>query len=112
MLRELGYELVEEPGAGSLGFAGRQAAADAAEHQSASSYDPEAPLPSYDLEEIGPEDVALRSYSEPSMRVAQPAAPVAGAPPAIDDIDDPFGEAPLPSFPLERRRPRAQRRST
>ena len=99
MLRELGYELVEEPVPSS------QAAQDRLppmrpEYQSTSSYDPEAPLPSYDLEEIGPEDVALRSYSEPSMRTAPAVVPVMR--PSIEDIDDPFGDqAPLPSFPLE-----------
>jgi tetratricopeptide (TPR) repeat protein len=75
------------------------------EYHSASSYDPEAPLPSYDLEEIGPEDVALRSYSEPSMRTAPAMGPRAA--PQIDDMDDPFGEAPLPSFPLEPTAPEA-----
>lgn len=88
MLRELGYELVEEP------------AAMRPEYHSTQSYDPEAPLPSYDLEEIGPEDVALRSYSEPSMRTAPAVGPMARG--GIEDIDDPFGaEGPLPSFPLD-----------
>ena len=97
MLRELGYELVEEPAA----------PVDSArvppmrpEYHSTSSYDPEAPLPSYDLEEIGPEDVALRSYSEPSMRTAPAVGPMTRG--SMEDIDDPFGaEAPLPSFPLD-----------
>lgn len=99
MLHELGYELVEEP-------MSAQPSADKLppmrpEYQSVSSYDPEAPLPSYDLEEIGPQDVALRSYSEPSMRTAPAVAPVMSRG-GMDDIDDPFGaEAPLPSFPLE-----------
>ena len=97
MLRELGYELVEEPVPSEpvpeRPLPGRP------EYASTSSYDPEAPLPSYDLEEIGPEDVALRSYSEPSTRAAPPSMAGRGS---IDDIDDPFaGEAPLPSFPLD-----------
>jgi tetratricopeptide (TPR) repeat protein len=99
MLRELGYELVDD-GAGASGSQADRLPPMRPEHQSVSSYDPEAPLPSYDLEEIGPEDVALRSYSEPSMRVAQPAAP-AQARSSIDDIDDPFADGPLPAFPLE-----------
>ncbi|HEY3815865.1 MAG TPA: hypothetical protein VGL81_01780 [Polyangiaceae bacterium] len=97
MLRELGYELVEEPGAGPESA---RVPPMRPEYHSTSSYDPEAPLPSYDLEEIGPEDVALRSYSEPSMRTAPAVGPMARG--GIEDIDDPFGaEAPLPSFPLE-----------
>ncbi|MGH7270887.1 MAG: tetratricopeptide repeat protein, partial [Polyangiaceae bacterium] len=59
------------------------------------AYDPEAPLPSYDLEEIGPADVARRSYSEPSILT------VAVDPRAVSEIDDPFADAPLPSFPLD-----------
>ena len=60
------------------------------------TYDPEVPLPSYDLEEIGPEDVARRSYSEPSIRAA-----IAAQRSAVHDIDDPFAEGALPSFPLD-----------
>jgi tetratricopeptide (TPR) repeat protein len=105
MLRELGYELVEEPSSSRQEAAPERLPPMRGELQSQSSYDPEAPLPSYDLEEIGPEDVALRSYSEPGVRAAAAAA-TAGAsqqtrPPALDDMDDPFGEAPLPSFPLD-----------
>lgn len=101
MLRELGYELVDE-GAGPASQAGADRLPPMRpEHQSVSSYDPEAPLPSYDLEEIGPEDVALRSYSEPSMRAAQPVAPAAQQRSSIEDIDDPFADAPLPAYPLD-----------
>ena len=108
MLQELGYELVEEPGSqealptserpDSLGAMRREVPSQA-------SYDPEAPLPSYDLEEIGPEDVALRSYSEPSMRTAT--AP-ASRPVQIDAMDDPFGDAPLPRFPLDTASPESE----
>jgi tetratricopeptide (TPR) repeat protein len=111
MLHELGYELVEEP-ATSLPDVGDEAygAGQPAPRGEYDGYDPEAPLPSYDLEEIGPEDVAMRSYSEPSMRAAQPApapapaqaqAQAARTRAALDSIDDPFGDGPLPSFPLE-----------
>ena len=93
MLRSLGYELVEEPDDetdGRIPIPG---------------YDPEAPLPSYDLEEIGPEDVARRSYSEPSIRTAALAPRQAPPPfrrsPSVADIDDPFAAEPLPSFPLD-----------
>jgi tetratricopeptide (TPR) repeat protein len=94
MLRALGYELVEEPDDDEGTDARTQIA----------GYDPEAPLPSYDLEEIGPEDVARRSYSEPSIRTLA-AAPGRSAPPirktpSVVDIDDPFGE-PLPAYPLD-----------
>jgi tetratricopeptide (TPR) repeat protein len=97
MLRGLGYELVEET-------EDEDGEGNDARTQIA-GYDPEAPLPSYDLEEIGPEDVARRSYSEPSIRTVA-VAPVRHAPPpmrrapSVADIDDPFGE-PLPSYPLE-----------
>lgn len=100
MLRELGYELVEEPSSTRQEAAPERLPPMRGELHSQSSYDPEAPLPSYDLEEIGPEDVALRSYSEPSVRAAATASQQT-RPPALEDMDDPFGEAPLPSFPLE-----------
>ena len=111
MLRELGYELVEEPSSPSVATNVEKLPPMRGEYASSSSYDPEAPLPSYDLEEIGPEDVALRSYSEPSQRAASPAhqsqqtAAMGGV---IDEMDDPFGEAPLPSFPLEQSPPESE----
>ena len=100
MLRELGYELVDEPTSTSAQTAAEPLPPMRGEYASASSYDPEAPLPSYDLEEIGPEDVALRSYSEGGQRAASPAATQQTLA-VIDEIDDPFAGAPLPSFPLE-----------
>ncbi|HXX67175.1 MAG TPA: tetratricopeptide repeat protein [Polyangiaceae bacterium] len=100
MLRDLGYELVEETEASdddieeirepSLSARGRL-----------SSYDPEAPLPSYDLEEIGPADVAVRAYSSDDVRRRSGGAHPAAAQAQIDTIDDPFSDAPLPSFPLD-----------
>jgi len=54
MLRELGYELVEEPSSTQQQSASDKLPPMRGEYASASSYDPEAPLPSYDLEEIGP----------------------------------------------------------
>ncbi|HEY6078523.1 MAG TPA: tetratricopeptide repeat protein [Polyangiaceae bacterium] len=56
-------------------------------------YDPNQPLPSYDLEEIGAEQAM---HSEPGRSLAKR---------SLSAMDDPFGgpgssEAPLPSFPL------------
>jgi tetratricopeptide (TPR) repeat protein len=97
MLRELGYELVEDP-------EGSDDDLDPNEARTAigQAYDPEAPLPSYDLEEIGPEDVARRSYPDVNHKGPSPAAESAARPTgnSVEDIDDPFGE-PLPRFPLE-----------
>jgi tetratricopeptide (TPR) repeat protein len=93
MLRELGYELVEEP-------EDAPASSDAEDEAGTTigrPYDPDAPLPSYDLEEIGPEDVARRSYSEANIPAA--AAGPNGAR-SVDSIDDPFTD-PLPSYPLD-----------
>jgi tetratricopeptide (TPR) repeat protein len=95
MLSDLGYELVEEPGS----VTSIQDDSDAGSMRARSaSQDPDAPLPSYDLEEIGPDDVAVRSQSDPGVQVR----PISGGPrPGIDSIDDPFLEGPLPSFPLD-----------
>jgi tetratricopeptide (TPR) repeat protein len=98
MLHDLGYELVEE--GGPLSVAADEPDAGFETRARQSSYNPDAPLPSYDLEEIGPEHVALRAYGEGSERAlaaAQPASPD----PAMDAIDDPFADGPLPSFPLD-----------
>ncbi len=89
MLRDLGYELVEEAAeTGSGAF--REAPPMRA---SQPSYGPDAPLPSYDLEEIGPEDVTRHSYPETASEHMRADAAA--------NIDDPFGDGPLPSFPLE-----------
>ena len=94
MLHELGYELVEEPS--STPDLGEEAGTYGGQPAFARN-EPEPPLPSYDLEEIGPEDVSAHSYRAPSRS----AAPDGAARGMIDAIDDPFGEGPLPSFPLE-----------
>jgi tetratricopeptide (TPR) repeat protein len=58
--------------------------------QSVDGYDPDAPLPSYDLEEIGAEQ-AMNSEPGRSFVTRQP----------FDVQDDPFeAEGPLPSFPM------------
>jgi tetratricopeptide (TPR) repeat protein len=57
---------------------------------SSEAYDPDAPLPSYDLEEIGAEQAM---NSEPGRSFLQRQS--------LDVPDDPFeGDQPLPSFPL------------
>ncbi len=63
-------------------------------------YDPHAPLPSYDLEEVGPSQ-ALAS-GQPFGRQPRPAQVTQPDDPfAASNLDAPFGEeAPLPSFPL------------
>jgi tetratricopeptide (TPR) repeat protein len=52
-------------------------------------YEPNAPLPSYDLEEIG----AAQAMSQKAPRGASPVS--------VGHLDDPFAEQPLPSFPME-----------
>jgi tetratricopeptide (TPR) repeat protein len=99
MLRDLGYELVEE-------------AADADERAAQEAptamrgpwvgYDPAAPLPSYELEEIEPDEARGPPFSGGAEN-----GPVGHALPLpmhanIDAIDDPFGDGPLPSFALDR----------
>jgi len=59
-----------------------------------SSYDPDAPLPSYDLEEVGAEQALSRHYTGSHM-----AAPTAMSQAPLVELDDPFG--PLPSFPID-----------
>ena len=60
--------------------------------QSVEGYDPDAPLPSYDLEEVGAEQAM---NSEPGRSFLQRPTP------GFDVQDDPFeADAPLPSFPM------------
>ncbi len=87
--------------------------------------DDSAPLPSYNLEEIDDPELAQSWAVQPHVRPAQPmgrsAEPTRFTPSAsfqpsysnlpsgtpdrvsqiADEIDDPFGDGPLPSFPLE-----------
>jgi tetratricopeptide (TPR) repeat protein len=110
MLHELGYELVEEPPPQSADDPGGEAPP---MRGARGSYDPEAPLPAYALDEVDPEDSSLRTEvgqdyrrsldprrdpSEPSMTAVAVGGPPRGE---IGDIDDPFADAPLPSYPLE-----------
>lgn len=77
MLRELGYAPVEEPPPVYVPPAQGRARLD--------SYDPEAPLPSYDLEEVS----TSQAFAESKVAAAGTAA-------AAEEED-----APLPSFPLD-----------
>lgn len=81
----------------------------------AASYDPDAPLPSYDLEEVGAEQAMSRHFtgSQPAIGFDASGAPVSargsmptvpGRPSLLEqaplvELDDPFG--PLPSFPID-----------
>ncbi len=91
MLRDLGYELVEEEFDESVPVAGPAPSPRAA---LASGYDPEGPLPAYDLDEVGTEDVVVSHPRVSAPQLSGPRAP-------IDAMDDPFEDAPLPSFPLD-----------
>jgi tetratricopeptide (TPR) repeat protein len=85
MLRELGYAVPAPEGA-----------PEEAPPQRA-GYDPNAPLPSYDLEEIS----AIEALSQQVPFIPGQLDDPFGA---SDNLDDPFGavaSAPLPSFPME-----------
>ncbi len=132
MLAELGYEVIDEPEPQpeELNSIPEQTAAPqparggpyAATHGRAldhhrdiydrDSGDINAPLPSYDLDEVGPAEGngygdargrGTRGAPQPSRRDAGGAA-TRMARGSFDEIDDPFGadaSAPLPSFPLD-----------
>ncbi len=92
MLRELGYEFAEEAPTGVVPGAPMRS--------SYPTYDPEAPLPAYELEDTSSPDARSLPFSEPNTeRAAMLIPPEARG--GIDGMDDPFGEAPLPSFPLD-----------
>ncbi len=101
MLRELGYAIGPEAYAETpAGFAPSTTGSHPFTPPGGGDpYDPNAPLPSYDLEDVSAADVLLhrpeasRFPSSPSYR------PQGFAP---EEIDDPFGtDSPLPSFPIE-----------
>jgi tetratricopeptide (TPR) repeat protein len=83
MLRELGYAVPGDEGEAPA----EEYQADAAPEQTHAQpgYDPNAPLPSYDLEDSGVESALSHRSFAPSQ------------------LDDPFdvGNAPLPSFPMD-----------
>ena len=62
----------------------------AAEVPLSATYDPSAPLPSYDLEEVGADEALRGAGADHHHRAFAPS-----------QLDDPFGDAPLPSFPME-----------
>jgi tetratricopeptide (TPR) repeat protein len=88
MLQALGYELVEEPSQASP-----------MEQLGNPAPDPDAPLPAYNLDDIDEPDVDPRFDG----RRSPPAEPMdyRASTQEIEEIDDPFAEVPLPSFPLE-----------
>ncbi len=93
MLRELGYTVGNDEPPPDYD---RQSDAagypeDAAPAHAGPSYDPSAPLPSYDLEEVSAQDAM--SAGSAGGRAHRSFAP--------SQLDDPFGEAPLPSFDLD-----------
>ncbi len=100
MLRELGYAVGPEayaevpPGFAPSGSGSHPFAPPGG----GDPYDPNAPLPSYDLEEISAVE-ALSHRPSTSYPAARSYSPQAFAP---AELDDPFGgDAPLPSFQLE-----------
>src|SRR5260370_17505554 len=100
MLSDLGYELVEEPLSSELPHDAPELGGGSGGRATQAS-SPEAPLPSYDLEEIGPDDVAVRSYSDSRSEPQTRAAMSAGRHADMGSIDDPFGDGSLPAYPLE-----------
>jgi tetratricopeptide (TPR) repeat protein len=116
MLRALGYELVEEPvqSAAAVERAAPQGAideelyADISPTRAHSVPADSAPLPSYNLEEIDEPEVAHDWHDRPEGgdydRAGAGSLGMASyepGPELADEIDDPFGDGPLPSFPLE-----------
>jgi tetratricopeptide (TPR) repeat protein len=112
MLRDLGYAI--EGASGPEYAAPEQPAAGFPAPAGADPYDPNAPLPSYDLEEISAVE-ALSHRPSPSYAVPppQPSYPAGPRPFVPAELDDPFAadaplpsfagplDAPLPSFPME-----------
>ena len=104
MLRELGYavptEEAAEYAADAQQPATRRAEGPCGRRDAAPApYDPSAPLPSYDLEEVSA-DEALRCGDAAHHRAFAPS-----------QLDNPFGEAPLPSFPIDDEAAALRRRS-
>ena len=103
MLRELGYEYVDESvteEAAPLQGVGVQTNVDGVPRYQ--GYAAEAPLPSYDLEEMGPDDVS-NEYSEPPI-IMSPQMAAVRARGVRGDFD---AGPPLPAFPLETPEPEA-----
>ncbi len=91
MLGDLGYAVPSEAYA--------EVAPDAPSRTASGSYDPNAPLPSYDLEEVGAAEVLSRATP---IGASGDGPAAQHRPVATSQLDDPFaGEAPLPSFPMD-----------
>ncbi|MDP9149819.1 MAG: tetratricopeptide repeat protein [Myxococcota bacterium] len=100
MLHALGYEVVEEMARSKEG-ALEPRGEPAPRLPDYANYDPEGPLPSYDLEDVAALDATGRvTYSLPQERPAVPNPPQIDRRRGIGEIDDPFQDGPLPSFPL------------
>jgi tetratricopeptide (TPR) repeat protein len=77
--------------------------------QAGDGYDPNAPLPSYDLEEVSADEMISLHTVPPAALRAIPAPPMMAQPPPLPaprqnvaQLDDPFAnEPPLPSFPID-----------
>ncbi len=97
MLRELGYDIIEEeeaPPPADDEYVPAVLGRDPRYEQ----YDPNEPLPSYDLEEVGPPEQAAPYSNRRAPAPHTPPPPPRG----MQRIDDPFGsDQPLPSFPLD-----------
>jgi len=100
MLRELGYAVGPEAYVeGTPGFSPSASGTHPfAPVGGGDPYDPSAPLPSYDLEEIS----AVEALAHRPVTSKFPSPSYSPQPFATEDLDDPFGtDAPLPSFPIE-----------
>ncbi|MDP9034407.1 MAG: tetratricopeptide repeat protein [Myxococcota bacterium] len=99
MLHALGYEVVDEArtSEGVLEPVGERAP----EPPDYAHYDPEGPLPSYALEDPPALDaIGGLAFSQPHGQAPVPMQPQTGWRGSIGEIDDPFQDGPLPSFPL------------
>jgi tetratricopeptide (TPR) repeat protein len=94
-------EMLEQLSNGHAGHAAQARAFEEAGYPR-QGYDPSAPLPSYDLEEVGPSQALAAGHPEQErQRPDDIAQPEPDDPFATAALDAPFGEeGPLPSFPL------------
>jgi len=94
-------EMLEQLSSGPAAYAAQTQAFEEAGYPR-QGYDPNAPLPSYDLEEVRPSQALAGARPEPEQeRPDDIVDPQPGDPFAAAALDAPFGEeGPLPSFPL------------
>lgn len=101
MLAALGYAVPTPDYAPDEPYADDPYASGYAGPTSSVGYDPNAPLPSYDLEEVGAADALSGSSHPMGGRPGLQGGSHHGAL-GTDQLDDPFqGEAPLPQFSIE-----------